>query len=67
MQYLKFHNSKIIHILAHDEKHTLCGISNTASEIFDSYAGTDYPLPQKINTLPENAKICQKCQDLQPR
>ena len=61
MTYLKFFNSKMYHILTEDEKKTLCNISNTSSEIFKEYDKTDYPLPQKSETPPENTKMCSKC------
>ena len=67
MKYIKFINSKIYHILANDEKHTLSSISDTSSEVFSSYADTNYPLPQKTETPPNDAKLCEKCQKLQPK
>lgn len=67
MQYLKFFNSKIYHILTGDEMHTLCNITNTSSDQFSSYADTNYPLPQKTNTPPNDAKLCPKCQKIQSK
>lgn len=67
MKYLKFFNSKIYHLLADDGMHTLCSITDTSSEEFTAYAGTEYPLPQKTNTPPNDAKLCPKCQKMQSK
>jgi len=59
--FAEFHNSNLYHIMR-DENHTACSISVVAQDDqTQTYAATEYPLPQIVSVPSPSRKPCKDC------